>query len=179
MAVSKRWQLSPLAYFLDFLTIPLLFGLALWLAPLVWWQLPLGVLAWSLLEYLLHRYSFHVHFRRDHWAHHVDELAHIGISGWLVTLICVGLWVPAYFLHASSVFAGFMLGYFAYLTLHYSMHRPDSFLYRFIGGLAHNHALHHQKGIEMNFGVTLPLWDRVFATYTKTVPVRQQAAKRA
>jgi sterol desaturase/sphingolipid hydroxylase (fatty acid hydroxylase superfamily) len=170
MALSKKWQLSWLEYHVDFLIAPVLFGLAIWLAPVSVWKIILGVLIWSFAEYGVHRFLFHKHFRRDHWAHHVNAKAYIGISGIHVGVGYAVLLLPAWWLKLQSIYAGFMLGYLSYMTLHFAMHRPQSRLYRFIGSLVRNHEMHHLKGIEKNFGVTSPLWDLVFRTYVRPVP---------
>lgn len=171
MALSKKWQLSALEYHVDFLIAPVLFGLAIWLAPVSPWQIILGVLAWSFAEYGVHRFLFHKRFRRDHWAHHVNATAYIGISGIQVGLAYTLLLLPAWWLKLTSVYAGFMFGYFAYMALHYAMHRPLSWLGRMIDSLVRNHEMHHLKGFEKNFGVTSPLWDLVFRTYVRPLPV--------
>ncbi|RYE52422.1 MAG: hypothetical protein EOP18_10765, partial [Rhizobiaceae bacterium] len=71
MAASKRWQLTPFEYKIDFVLAPLLFGIALWSARISLAQIVLGALAWSFSEYVVHRFLFHRKFRKDHWAHHL------------------------------------------------------------------------------------------------------------
>lgn len=167
MALSKKWQLSALEYYVDFVISPILFGLAMWLAPISFGQIFIGVLSWSFTEYCVHRFLFHKYFRRDHWAHHVDAKAYIGISGIHVGAAYAALLVPAYWFNLTSYYGGVMLGYFAYMTLHYTMHRSESWLFQFVGVLIRNHEMHHLKGMEKNFGVTSPLWDIVFRTYVR------------
>ena len=165
MALSKRWQLSAFEYHVDFITVPALFALAIWLGPISIWQIVAGALLWSLMEYGIHRFLFHKYFRRDHWAHHVNPSEYIGISGLQVALAYLVALLPAYWLGLTSLYAGILIGYMAYITIHYVMHRPQSWLYRCIGMLIKNHDMHHQKGIEKNFGVTSPLWDWIFFSY--------------
>jgi len=165
MALSEKWKLSVFEYHVDSFIVPLLFFIAISLAPVVWWKMALGFFFWSLTEYCLHRFLFHHHFRRDHWAHHVHPQAYIGISGVYVAALSAVMLAPAFLLRMTFLYGGFMLGYFTYLLLHYIMHRPSSRFYRLVRVLASNHDIHHQKGIEKNFGVTSPLWDVVFRTY--------------
>jgi sterol desaturase/sphingolipid hydroxylase (fatty acid hydroxylase superfamily) len=165
MAASNKWLMSSFAYYLDFFTVPLLVALALWLGPVQFWQIAAGVLIWSFVEYAMHRFLFHSLYRREHWTHHVDVLALIGISSWKTTATFIGLLLLAQALGLASLLAGVMLGYLAYIGLHYVMHRPEHWFYRFIPGLIANHDLHHQRGVEQNFGVSSPLWDHVFGTY--------------
>ena len=165
MALSKKWQLTPFEYKIDFLIAPVLSGTAVCIGPLSILQTILGVLIWSFAEYAVHRFSFHQRFRKDHWAHHLDPKAYIGISGLTIGIAYAFLLLPAWWLGLTATYAGFMLGYFAYVTLHYALHRPEHHLGRFIKSLATNHEMHHLRGIEKNFGVTSPLWDFVFLTY--------------
>lgn len=170
MAASNKWKMSSLAYFLDFLTIPLLVLVSLCSAPIHLEQIVVGLLLWSLVEYLVHRFLFHTWYRREHWTHHLDELAYIGISSWKTSAVYAVLLALAWLLHLTSVFSGLATGYFLYISLHYVMHRPNHWAYRMIPHLVANHDLHHHKGIEKNFGVSSPLWDWVFGTYITQLP---------
>lgn len=165
MAASNKWLMSSLAYYLDFFTAPLFVLLALYLGPFHLGQALVGLLAWSLVEYWVHRSLFHSLYRREHWTHHVDVLAYIGVSSWKTSSVYALLLLLAWWTDLTSVFAGVVVGYFCYISLHYVMHRPEHWAYRFITGLVANHDLHHRKGIEKNFGVSSPLWDHVFRTY--------------
>jgi sterol desaturase/sphingolipid hydroxylase (fatty acid hydroxylase superfamily) len=170
MAVSKRWQLSPFQYKIDFALVPLLFGLALWPARISLPQIVIGALAWSFSEYAVHRFLFHRRFRKDHWAHHLDPTAYIGISGIPICAAYALLLIPAGWLGLQSAHAGFMLGYFCYLVVHYAIHRTAYQDMGILRWLTRNHELHHQRGRETNFGVTSPLWDFVFLTYSRSTP---------
>ena len=169
MALSKNWQLSAFEYYVEFLVIPVLVGLATWLGPIILWQFGVGILVWSLAEYCMHRFLFHRTFRRDHWAHHVDSRAYIGISGVYASAAYALAILPAWWLKLQSVYAGFLLGYFSYMTLHYAIHRPRPWFGRIVGHLVRNHEMHHRKGIEKNFGVTSPLWDVIFLSYVHPI----------
>ena len=167
MAASNKWLMSSVAYYLDFFTVPLLFVAALLLAPVLLWQIAAGVLIWSFVEYAMHRFLFHSLYRREHWTHHIDVLALIGISSWKTTATFIALLALGHALGLASLMAGVMLGYMVYISLHYVMHRPEHPFYRLMPGLVGNHDLHHQRGVEKNFGVSSPLWDHVFGTYVR------------
>ncbi|BCD85793.1 fatty acid hydroxylase [Pseudomonas solani] len=169
MAASNKWLMSSLAYYLDFFTAPLFILIALFVGPILPWQLLAGLLLWSLIEYGVHRFLFHSLYRREHWTHHLDVLAFIGISSWKTSAVYALLLPLCAYLGLASLFAGLVAGYFLYISLHYVMHRPGHWFYRFIPGLVFNHDLHHQKGVEKNFGVSSPLWDHVFGTYVRAV----------
>jgi sterol desaturase/sphingolipid hydroxylase (fatty acid hydroxylase superfamily) len=167
MAASNKWLMSSVAYYLDFFTAPLFVVLALCIAPFHPGQTLAGLLGWSLVEYSMHRFVFHSLYRREHWTHHRDVLAYIGISGWKTSSAYAGLLWLAWLTDLTSAFAGLVVGYFCYISLHYVIHRPQHWAYRFIPGLVANHDLHHRKGIEKNFGVSSPLWDHVFRTHVR------------
>jgi hypothetical protein len=63
----------------------------------------------------------------------------------------------------SAIFAGLLLGYLAFITVHYAVHRwpirPNSWLYS--AKLRH---LTHHRFENCNFGVTTSFWDIVFRT---------------
>lgn len=167
MAASNKWLMSSVAYYLDFFTVPLFIALALFLAPFDVGLALTGLLAWSLVEYSAHRFLFHSLYRREHWTHHVDVLAYIGVSSWKTSSTFAALLLLAWFTGLTSAFVGAVSGYFYYISVHYVMHRPAHWAYRFIPGLVANHELHHRQGIEKNFGVSSPLWDHIFRTFIR------------
>jgi sterol desaturase/sphingolipid hydroxylase (fatty acid hydroxylase superfamily) len=61
---------------------------------------------------------------------------------------------------------GFLIGYAAYLGVHYIVHayQPPK---NFMKVLWVNHAVHHYKDPEAAFGVSSPLWDYIFGTMPK------------
>jgi sterol desaturase/sphingolipid hydroxylase (fatty acid hydroxylase superfamily) len=138
----------------------------------------LGILAWSLTEYLLHRFIFHLEpdsrwGRRLHFiihgVHHDfphDPMRLVmppAVSVPLAILFWLGfhaLLGPAW---ALPAFAGFLLGYLVYDMSHYHMHHHRS-KNRLSLALRRYHYRHHFQQADRGFGVTTPLWDRVFRT---------------
>jgi len=161
---NSPWKMNRRQYFTDFVTIPLLIMIALFFVTFVSWEFVLGMLGWSLAEYLIHRFIFHKVYRKDHWMHHMDVEEYIGIQGWKIFLMYSVGYIVAYYLGIASFFIGFASGYLCYITMHFFMHRPKTLPYRFMTPLIKNHNLHHETGIEMNYGVTSPLWDYFFRT---------------
>src|SRR5690349_6111755 len=106
MAASKKWQLSPLEYNIDFLVTLALFSAGVALPPFSLVNIILGILLWSLAEYAVHRFSFHRQFRRDHWAHHLEPRAYIGISGIYLGMVYAALLWPAWLAGLESVYSG-------------------------------------------------------------------------
>lgn len=137
-----------------------------------------GLLAWTLAEYVLHRYLFHyvgprpwqrrLHFVL-HGVHHdfpsdADRLVMplgasipIGATFYAAMLGLLGPFV------AEAVFVGFALGYLAYDGTHYAIHhfRMSSRLGKWI---KRHHMVHHHTGIEARWGVSTPLWDWILGT---------------
>jgi dihydroceramide fatty acyl 2-hydroxylase len=150
------------------------------LAPLPVAGVFLGGLAfWSLAEYLLHRFVFHLEpdnrlGRRLHFiihgVHHDyphDPMRLVmppSVSVPLATLVYLLFLVllgPAWSL---PFFAGFLIGYLIYDMTHYHIHhhRSDNRLSLL---LRRYHYRHHFQQSDRGFGVTSPLWDKAFQTF--------------
>lgn len=135
-----------------------------------------GVAFWTLFEYLMHRYLFHMVSGTErgrriiytmHGVHHeyprdrsrlfMPPVPSLLISGAIFALMFVFIrW------YALSFFPGFMFGYMLYASMHYAIHAfaPP----RFMKALWRNHHLHHYKTPDMGFGVSSVIWDVVFGT---------------
>ncbi|HEX5171992.1 MAG TPA: sterol desaturase family protein [Cyclobacteriaceae bacterium] len=136
-----------------------------------------GLLTFTWIEYLVHRYLFHmptytaVRAKMQytmHGVHHefpkdkdrlaMPPLLSITISTILLLVLRVLL--------GDFVFAflpGFLVGYASYLSIHYMVHafQPPK---NFLKALWVNHGVHHYKDGEIVFGVSSPLWDYVYGT---------------
>jgi len=140
----------------------------------------MGMLVWSLAEYLIHRYPFHWspenQFGKQlvysmHGNHHDDPFDPLrGVMpiapAIIYVLILYGLFsliVPAQFLQVF--FAGFLIGYLCYDGIHYFTHhgKPKSKIGKYLRRV---HLVHHVHEDSM-FGISSPLWDFVFGTYIK------------
>ena len=66
---------------------------------------------------------------------------------------------------AAALFAGFVTGYLAYDTTHFAVHhfRMPTAWGRY---LKKRHARHHYLDPDSDYGVSSPLWDLVFRTFT-------------
>jgi sterol desaturase/sphingolipid hydroxylase (fatty acid hydroxylase superfamily) len=138
-----------------------------------------GLFAWSLAEYLLHRYVFHwahpsawgkrVHFLL-HGVHHQypqdrDRLVMpVGASAPLA-IIFYTLFYAAFggARLADPFFVGFTIGYLIYDGSHFALHH-FAFKSRTFRKLKRHHMLHHHADRSGGFGVSSPLWDYVFGT---------------
>lgn len=161
--------------------------LALWALAIVSWSLApgraalhalLGLGAWTLLEYVLHRFVFHwrpqgprgrqFHFLM-HGIHHLDPwdptrlvfppLLGLGIAAPIFALLWLALPLP----EALATMGGLLSGYLVYDMTHYHVHhracrtRWGKFLKKY-------HLAHHHKHPYAMYGVSSPLWDIVFRT---------------
>lgn len=134
-----------------------------------------GWSAWSLSEYVLHRWAMHGPWKgqpmaSEHIAHHRRPLATDPVLRSLtyVPAVLGGVGVGAVATRlldragGVATWFGFAVGYAAYEQLHWRAHhrRPIGSVERRIH---ERHAAHH-AGASRNFGVTTAIWDRLFAT---------------
>jgi hypothetical protein len=145
----------------------------------------LGLLAWTLVEYLLHRFVFHFSPRNPpawlhrliflfHGIHHVQPwdkarlvmppgvsiplaVLFYGLFAWLLDDV---FGVPGWL---APMFGAFLAGYLAYDLLHYAAHHlPMNSAWG--RRLKRHHLLHHHVTPDERFGVSSPLWDVVWRT---------------
>lgn len=143
----------------------------------------LGLFLWTFAEYTLHRFVFHFHPRSTamkrvvfmfHGIHHAQPQCKtrlvmppavsvpMAFVFYGLFYVVVGLWLglPKW---VDPLLMGFMTGYLVYDLIHYAthhfpMHRGVlKFLKRY-------HMQHHYKTPDRRFGVSSPLWDKVFGT---------------
>ncbi len=140
----------------------------------------IGVLTWTLLEYVIHRYVFHyepktrlgklLHFIM-HGVHHdypndATRLVMppiisvpLAVIFYVVFILTLGRFAPA-------ALAGFGFGYVCYDTIHYATHHfaMKRGVWKW---LKQYHLRHHYHDDQAGYGVSSPLWDYVFKTTRK------------
>jgi sterol desaturase/sphingolipid hydroxylase (fatty acid hydroxylase superfamily) len=137
----------------------------------------LGVLIWTLLEYVIHRFAFH-YGPRSNWGKRLHFMMH-GVhhdypndASRLVMPPSVSIPLAVFFYgvflmvfgHCTpAAFAGLVAGYLCYDMIHYATHH-FAMKNRIAQGLKHYHLVHHYKDDHVGFGVSSPLWDLVFGT---------------
>ncbi|AZZ94862.1 hypothetical protein EUZ85_30760 [Hahella sp. KA22] len=136
-----------------------------------------GLMGWTLIEYLLHRFVLHGMplFRTWHAEHHRRPRALICAPTILsASLIFVLIFLPAWIISdrwgACALTFGIVTGYLAYSVTHHAIHhwRANG---PWLRRRKHLHAMHHQSdGKSVFFGVTSVFWDLVFGS----VPSRKQ-----
>jgi sterol desaturase/sphingolipid hydroxylase (fatty acid hydroxylase superfamily) len=168
-----------LRLFGDFVTVPLAIIIFVGLAGASHLHLIVaGVVAWTPFEYLVHRIVFHRYSagRRLHWLHHDrpndPEAERSSLSTPLFAFpIGFLLIVTAGLKDGSAIFAGFLLGYLAFIVVHHAVHRrsigPNSWLY----SAKERHLTHHHFD-NCNYGVTTNFWDIIFRTNARVIKER-------
>jgi cyclopropane-fatty-acyl-phospholipid synthase len=128
-----------------------------------------GFVAWTLVEYLLHRFVLHGlrPFKGWHARHHNSPQALIATPTLLTAALFGALvlwpamaWLPAG--SAQALVLGVLAGYLVYITLHHALHHAPAA--RWLRQPRRWHALHHRPGERSRYGVSVPLWDHVFRT---------------
>gem|GEM_PF-648873 len=138
-----------------------------------------GLLAWTLVEYLLHRLVFHREIRNarlreilsgQHIAHHNEprDPAHIFVrtpNAIATSLLIAGalLLFSRSLFSTAGILSGLWMGFLYYEWVHYRVHRTAS-EGMLISRQRRRHFDHHFRDAERSFGVTTPLWDYVFGT---------------
>jgi len=140
----------------------------------------LGILVWTLLEYVIHRYVFHyqpktrlgklLHFIM-HGVHHdypndATRLVMPPIISIPLAVIFYTLFVLTLGRFAPAALAGFGFGYVCYDTIHYATHH-FSMKRGILRWLKQYHLRHHYQDDHAGYGVSSPLWDYVFRTTRK------------
>jgi 4-hydroxysphinganine ceramide fatty acyl 2-hydroxylase len=144
----------------------------------------IGLLGWTLLEYGLHRFVFHVqvplrnpHLREivnaSHLGHHASprdpsKVLVQPVFGLAVSLIIYGViyLISRSLFSAAVVMTGIWAGFLYYEAVHYRVHfslSPTGI----IAKQRRTHFYHHFSNNKRCFGVTSPLWDYVFGTNLK------------
>lgn len=154
------------------MNMPLLIGLAL------------GILSFTFVEYVLHRWGGHAstrgvwgHSVRQHLKHHTTPTffprTHQKLGAALMLPPCaalgVGLGWPAGVGMFIGLFGGLALYEFVHMNMHNRLTPPRTRYGRWVSQL---HLHHHFVDATTNHGITSPLWDFLLGTYRKPGVVR-------
>lgn len=150
----------------------------------------MGVLTWTFIEYIFHRYLFHFPAKSKlskrlvflfHGLHHDEphcktRLVFPPFPAFMILsafYLFFSLIIPPSALH--SFLSGFLIGYLCYDYIHYATHHfpMNSKMGRY---LRKYHLQHHFSCSDAKYGVSSPLWDYVFNTVeSKRKNVRRTA----
>lgn len=136
----------------------------------------IGLFVWTFVEYIMHRFIFHYVPKnkfglRLHFIFHGVHHDYPSDAKRLVLPPSVSIPLAAgfYFLfnailpanYVFGFFPGFILGYLFYDISHYAIHH-----FNFKGSIwkkiKQHHMLHHYQDPDKGYGVSSPLWDKVF-----------------
>ena len=137
----------------------------------------LGLFVWTFVEYIMHRFVFHYMPADKPWAQRLHFIFHgvhhdypsdakrlvlpPSVSIPLATLfyLLFNAILPANYIF--GFFPGFILGYLFYDISHYAIHH-----FNFKGNIwkkiKQHHMLHHYQDPDKGYGVSSPLWDKIF-----------------
>ncbi|XP_055992718.1 fatty acid 2-hydroxylase [Sorex fumeus] len=147
----------------------------------------LGMLGWTLMEYLIHRFLFHMeppsnnyylitlHFAL-HGQHHKAPFdqsrlvfppvpASVGVAFFYVSL---QLLLPEAV--GGTLFAGGLLAYVLYDLIHYYLHFGSPHKQSHFYGLKARHVKHHFAHQKSGFGISTNFWDSLFHTQIPEEP---------
>lgn len=126
-----------------------------------------GILAWSLIEYMIHAWlshTFDTFAAPLHDVHHQDPRAVFTVRAWIPIAIIWLMGLALFGFAPGMIFlTGIVSGFVAYEAIHYRIHFRDP-----RGALAARlrtrHLIHHHSNPQVCFGVTSELWDLIFGT---------------
>eukprot|EP01129_Flabellula_baltica_P015382 TRINITY_DN776_c0_g1_i1.p1 TRINITY_DN776_c0_g1~~TRINITY_DN776_c0_g1_i1.p1 ORF type:complete len:357 (-),score=60.52 TRINITY_DN776_c0_g1_i1:32-1066(-) len=140
-----------------------------------------GVLGWMLLEYVLHRFLFHMkttsflmncfHFML-HGYHHIAPMDPMRLTfppipaAILASIVYTLMRVFFPFTTTMALLTGICLGYIFYDCEHYLMHHSDVLNgIEYFRSMKRHHLYHHYKNENSNFGISSMLYDHVFQSF--------------
>jgi len=144
-----------------------------------------GVFSWTLIEYVLHRFLFHisekyVHMSRFtitfhfliHGCHHLLPMDNMRLVFPPVPAAIIMVFVYSTFrfffgaCYAFAMLGGATFGYTLYDVTHYYLHHGVP-LTEYFRSIKSYHLAHHYKNSVLGFGISSKLWDVVFSTELK------------
>lgn len=138
----------------------------------------IGLFVWTFTEYIMHRFVFHyvpknkiglrLHFI-FHGVHH--DYPSDAKRLVLPPSVSIPLATGFYFLfnailpanYVFGFFPGFILGYLFYDISHYAIHHFN-FKGKIWKSIKQHHMLHHYQTPSKGYGVSSPLWDKIFGS---------------
>jgi sterol desaturase/sphingolipid hydroxylase (fatty acid hydroxylase superfamily) len=137
-----------------------------------------GIFIWTITEYLLHRFIFHLELKSEigkkihfifHGVHHdypSDSRRLVMPPSVSIPLASLFYFLFSFLIGSISVlpfFAGFLIGYLFYDMTHYAIHHFNMHSIFWLT-IKHHHIKHHFKDPDRGYGVSSPIWDYVFGT---------------
>ncbi len=153
----------------------------------------LGFFSWTFLEYALHRWLYHKIKDSSydsglqymfHGIHHEfpsdeDRIILPPVPGLVIAHLLLLVFYLIFDVECLTLGAGFLMGYLAYISIHWMVHSkpvPEKFNFWWT-----HHNIHHYQQHDRAFGVSTPIWDYVFHTMPekgrKTITILRQNAE--
>ena len=141
-----------------------------------------GLFIWTITEYLLHRFIFHLELKgkigaRIHFIFHGVHHDYPSDSRRLVMPPSVSIPLATLFfflfkfligdIFVFPFFAGFLVGYLFYDITHYAIHHFNMHS-KFWLAIKNHHIKHHYQDPAKGYGVSSPIWDYIFKTHYPT-----------
>ena len=151
-----------------------------------------GLFVWTVFEYFMHRYVFHLHIDSDfgrkfhffvHGVHHDypnDEMRLVIPPGASIVLAVIMYWVFYGLIIGlggsigalNIFFAAFVFGYICYDMMHYATHYFN-FKNKWFQEIKRNHLDHHYVDHDKGFGLSNVFWDKVFGTEQESIKCKR------
>lgn len=139
-----------------------------------------GVLYWTFIEYAIHRWAYHTHFKSRiinyflgsfHMYHHKDMSdRRVYNAGFLMVYFMTPAVLSPVLLVTrdpgilASLTLGLTVSYYFYEWVHFSLHYKE-FEGGYLSYIQKYHFHHHDKSPNKNFGNTSHIWDVLLGTY--------------
>jgi 4-hydroxysphinganine ceramide fatty acyl 2-hydroxylase len=177
-ALSKVHYLVPVFIFMPVILLCIYESVTLSIGWLSFFEyFVVGIFIWTFVEYIMHRFVFHYAPADKPWAQRIHFIFHGVHHDYpsdakrlvLPPSVSIPLATLFYFLFRAilpvnyifAFFPGFILGYLFYDLSHYAIHH-----FNFKGSIwkkiKQHHMLHHYQDPDKGYGVSSPLWDKVF-----------------
>ena len=138
-----------------------------------------GLIVWTLVEYVMHRFLFHYMPPDKPWAQRLHFIFHGVHHDYpsdakrlvLPPSVSIPLALAFYFMfnailptnYIYGFFPAFLIGYLFYDESHYAIHHFN-FKGKIWKKIKQHHMLHHYSDPAKGYGVSSPLWDKVFGS---------------
>ena len=145
-----------------------------------------GIVFWSLFEYLMHRYLFHLKSKRK-WLNRLSFMLHgihhqnprdkerffmPPIPGSIIIAILFMISYVFIGIISYSFISGLITGYILYTQIHYGIHNKQ--LPKYMRKIASHHLQHHHRHYNKAYGVSTPIWDIIF----QTMPPKNESSQK-
>lgn len=147
-----------------------------------------GIALWTLIEYVLHRFAFHLITEKEPWKflssgfhllhHEIPNAPNYVVAPLIFAfptylMLIALLWLVTQNLGIALLIAsGIAIGYLVYEWIHYFAHHGKART-RVGKYLKQYHMIHHFKDSHNYYGVSSPFWDIVFGTKPNFDEVRE------